>query len=985
MSVNIWAQVGATTYTLVMESLYGTANQLLGMNAGATALQYKDVTFDNTNGQLAVPVGAAATPSITFTGDLNTGLYWTGADSLGVSAGGTVRAIFSTSALTLSSNLVMSSKLIQEDQSANIGAAATTDLGGATGNYVYITNAAGDNVITSLGGASLPAGTLVETKFVVTGGSISITHNATSLNLLNGDNITNISNGTVMRWRKTNDAAAYWEQVSSTAGLIISDAQNAADLVFMWHVDADIGHHDMIAAGLFPAFFNQQWGGAPHYFELVDGATGTPYKFEAATGFINQTNTAGWGIADGAARTWESQGFKVSATQSISAIWVKVWKTGNPTNNLELRILPDDGTGKPSGSAAITNGTATAQSGKLHSSDSYGQWVRFVFATPCALTAGTQYHITLKSSGAVDASNYWQWATTISGSGNTYPHGQVCNGDAVPTWTAQPTYDSCFLVEAASSVASLQTTTLTNFSGELLTFEGSPLNQSNARVADLNTLEGFDLTDFTLRMVGRNYTKDKTILDICYGFDHDRIVLRCNATTGYLQLSLYESDGTLHQVTGSSDQSSGTSDIGIRIRAKNGGNDELYLYVNGVAQGTPITGASFALDTLFGLAQIGTLWIHGGFALAPTWSGSSISSFTALPSALGWTYSGGATESAAFSVSGGKLYQNYTGFGASDLGNYGKTAAGLSNANGWALLDKSRISRDPNTKDSGGGAAIRLRDGTKECYVFRKEYYTQTYNVAGPAYPQIDNKTTDNVMLTIGKGSDLFTFVNGKLIIDGVGTNTAASATNQIDFGDINTSSGENADAVYSYWKYYTSAWLPPQFTAGSLAEIAIWTGDKTNLLSTLYNSGTPLAAKTFCGVEKNYIGDGVVQRLAQTGIASSVTTNSTTMVLEPEMECFVVGSSLQASGQSTVIPGAAGRSVQGAIQVDEMAAAPQSIVYFGADGGSGYGSLDPSRLVPKTYFGLHKVMRSWLSGGAYTVSTSNAPKNRVLNVEVHV
>jgi hypothetical protein len=38
------------------------------------------------------PVGAAATPSITFTGDLNTGIYSPGADQVGISTGGTERA-----------------------------------------------------------------------------------------------------------------------------------------------------------------------------------------------------------------------------------------------------------------------------------------------------------------------------------------------------------------------------------------------------------------------------------------------------------------------------------------------------------------------------------------------------------------------------------------------------------------------------------------------------------------------------------------------------------------------------------------------------------------------------------------------------------------------------------------------------------------------------------------------------------------------------
>lgn len=44
-------------------------------------------------------VGAAATPSYTFTGDLNTGLYWIGADQVGIAAGGSLIVTVNTSGL----------------------------------------------------------------------------------------------------------------------------------------------------------------------------------------------------------------------------------------------------------------------------------------------------------------------------------------------------------------------------------------------------------------------------------------------------------------------------------------------------------------------------------------------------------------------------------------------------------------------------------------------------------------------------------------------------------------------------------------------------------------------------------------------------------------------------------------------------------------------------------------------------------------------
>ncbi len=43
------------------------------------------------NDQLFLPVGGNSTPSLTFAGDLNTGLYWVGADQLGIATGGVLR------------------------------------------------------------------------------------------------------------------------------------------------------------------------------------------------------------------------------------------------------------------------------------------------------------------------------------------------------------------------------------------------------------------------------------------------------------------------------------------------------------------------------------------------------------------------------------------------------------------------------------------------------------------------------------------------------------------------------------------------------------------------------------------------------------------------------------------------------------------------------------------------------------------------------
>lgn len=107
------------------------------------------------------------------------------------------------------------SGLLQLDQSTNIVAAATTDLGTATGNAVTVTHASGTVAITSFGGASLQSGTELTITWSVSGGTLTATHNATSLILPSAANLT-IADGDVWKAQKTDDAQAYWRVIDIT-------------------------------------------------------------------------------------------------------------------------------------------------------------------------------------------------------------------------------------------------------------------------------------------------------------------------------------------------------------------------------------------------------------------------------------------------------------------------------------------------------------------------------------------------------------------------------------------------------------------------------------------------------------------------------------------------------------------------------------------------------------------------------------------------
>lgn len=95
--------ISASAEIAVSKLADGAARQLLQTDSAGTGVEWTDnvdvpgtldvtstATFDSI---ISASAGAAATPSITFTGDVNTGIYSPGADQLGFSTGGTGRML----------------------------------------------------------------------------------------------------------------------------------------------------------------------------------------------------------------------------------------------------------------------------------------------------------------------------------------------------------------------------------------------------------------------------------------------------------------------------------------------------------------------------------------------------------------------------------------------------------------------------------------------------------------------------------------------------------------------------------------------------------------------------------------------------------------------------------------------------------------------------------------------------------------------------
>jgi hypothetical protein len=133
---------------------------------------------DTATGALGVIAGTAAAPGVFVVGDTNTGLFQPAADMLAVTVGGAEVARFGANGLQSASPWV------------DLASAATTDLGAQTTDNLRIT---GTTTITSFGTAA--NGVTRNLRFAA---ALTLTHNATSLILPGGANITTAAGDTAI-------------------------------------------------------------------------------------------------------------------------------------------------------------------------------------------------------------------------------------------------------------------------------------------------------------------------------------------------------------------------------------------------------------------------------------------------------------------------------------------------------------------------------------------------------------------------------------------------------------------------------------------------------------------------------------------------------------------------------------------------------------------------------------------------------------------
>lgn len=760
-------------------------------------------------------------------------------------------------------------------------------------------------------------------------------------------------------WQAASDAATYAGQAAASAVTASDWAANAQawastvvsrlpeNLTHLTYPTLDGGYRDKYRAGWLPSCFNQQWGGA-QWGELPDGSFGS-----VATGNVQDDTTRVLG--DAAPRTYQSAGRIVSETMTPSGTWVKVYKVGNPTDNLTWSIR-DNSAGAPTGANLFTSLTL---SGKQITSKTDGEFY-FIGGTTTSLTAGTQYHEVFSRSGVVDASNYYVIKATGS---NKYPHGYANAGDATPAWTATTTATICSLLQNPASNSLLQSGGM--FDYKLAFNPGNPWNQSRSVAQPLSNF--FDGKEFSFIHRG-TYAVSSNVADFLYGLDHDRITLTINAS-GYPVLSIYESDRTLHQITGTGSVTTGNHDVSFKVRTVGDGADYATLYVDGVSVGTPLTAQTFTMDN--NMRELGTARLGDGFGIIPAWTQDM--QMTSLPSAQGWTWTGAGTEVNCMSIQSGKLYQNATGYTSTQTGYYVKTTAFV-NATGWTVKWKSRSVTNVNTNiASYGSQFVQVKDGTVTVTVNVDEYFLTTGTGAAIDFTyQGDFKSQEHVFTLCGKGSDYYLLINGKLAVDGTGKMvTSAAAANSILFGDADSTASANADAIWSYLKYYQGGMILPIATTGSCSEFAHWSGDKSALFAPLWNSGSPVSVKQLCGVEKNYVGEGVVQKEVRLGVTSAPTVASATDTLQTDMECYVIGCTVTIDAQLNASNGTAGNTMTNNIYTDGSLLSAEAVIVSAPV--ANYKCDIAAKSDRNSYTGLHKIdARTSASAGTTTETTTN-------------
>lgn len=735
-------------------------------------------------------------------------------------------------------------------------------------------------------------------------------------------------------------------EVETVLKAAMARVANPAGLTHLLSPTADGGWRDVYRAGWLPAWMNQQWGGGYVGTELVDGATGKLLRFDMALG--NVQDDASHAIQSDAVCGEFAQPVVLPESGAYDRVLFKLYKIGNPTSPMTVAICADQG-GLPGAQIAVSQPLPC----RMLTNVVAGEWYQFTFSPAVDLVAGTRYHLMLSRSTGIDANNYPTIrATNLS----KYPFGMATrrnNGVFTQTGLASAA-TACFMIPAPKPML--------GSGGFDLRLMFAPAVQANCSRLLARRADYIDARAGTILVRGQ-VPAGGVVYDVGAAIDHDRIQIGATAA-GAARAVLYRADGSMVSLTGAAPLTAGDHDVAVVYRCVGDGADYLRLLVDGV-EAAAQTALTITLSD--GWRDRAMSYLGGGWPLAPTWDASSLTSFAGLPSAAGWTWTGGAEASCMAAVSG-RLYQTAAGYGSGDVGNYTKTGIGFSNARGWTVAWRNRVRY--RYSNDGAAAAVTICDGTYTVSVLQHETFLRIGDQStGWTVVQLDGRSAEVEYLLTAIGGAVYLFANNRLVFDGAGKLSAASGANSVSFGDYNASSGENADVVWASMRIYTGGALMPMAGAVAVNELASWSGDRSALLGQIAGSGSPVSLRTLCGISRGYLNerDAGVLRSIQRGVINGGTTASTVFVPLPDMDLFTIGAELDIELTVVVGNAAAATNTYTYPFVDGEALLDAGGNYVTPQVGGSIGNVTATTS-RTSYLGLHRVDGRWRAGG----STSN-------------
>lgn len=314
-------------------------------------------------GTFSVPLGSVGAPTYTFTGDTNTGIYSSGADSVSLVAGGTARATASSSGLGVTGALTISG-------AASIG--STLGVTGATtlGSTCAITGALTAASVASSGalsgttlaasGAATLSSTLGVTGAATLSSTLSVTGSVTASSTVNAAGVILGPAGTV-------GAPSHSFSGDTNTGI----RNSAADTLAIVTGGAD--RFSVDATGIVRAANDLYWETGTNrnigYSSLVDHAAGN-------------VGVTVFGVEDGGAWTGMAVTNSRTGVLNSQSIEFKTAEGGVSTTTTRQTITKDGyveigqaSTTTPGYSGSVVTGHAFWPAGRVfHSQDAFSNW-----------------------------------------------------------------------------------------------------------------------------------------------------------------------------------------------------------------------------------------------------------------------------------------------------------------------------------------------------------------------------------------------------------------------------------------------------------------------------------------------------------------------------------------------------------------------------------------------------------------------------------